>query len=576
MVVRKNINTLSPSEKAKYIQGVKLLKTNGTYNQFVSNHSGPVMPLAHWGPAFLPWHREYLRRFELALQQVLGDSDYAVPYWDWGQDALYDNQINTPLWANNFMGGNGSPVTLGPFSASQWEIFPSGNLNRNITNSSLPSVNQVFDTLSISQYDSSPWNIDSNENNSFRQSLEVIHGDVHVWVGGNMANMDSPNDPVFWLHHSNVDRIWAIWQCKNGITNYLPVNGGPSGENLNDPMIPWDSGSDIVRPSDVLNFESLGYTYDTLVKDKPGRILHTVRYPGGGWQPAFIDVEAAVTQNASFIHLDTAELNGEIHVVGITPDGKLLHTVRYNNGSWQYFFGDVEQWWTGEVGHFTSVSCAGVNNELHVIATTTSGKILHTRRLNNGNWQPYFGDVEQWWTGNAGSYVSVSCTGINNDLHVIAATTSGKILHTIRFSNGNWQPYFGDIEQWWTGEAGSFLSIACAGLNNELHVIAATTSGKILHTRRLANTNWQPNFGDIEQWWTGEAGNFKKVSCAASNGVLHVCGVNTSGKILHTIRYGNSWQPFFGDITGQTCFQGTFENISCINLNNNLHVICGT
>ena len=39
-----------------------------------------------------------------------------------------------------------------------------------------------------------------------------LHNRVHLWVGGNMAPMTSPNDPVFFLHHCFVDKAWADWQ----------------------------------------------------------------------------------------------------------------------------------------------------------------------------------------------------------------------------------------------------------------------------------------------------------------------------------------------------------------------------
>lgn len=49
----------------------------------------------------------------------------------------------------------------------------------------------------------------------FQRRLESVHGNVHIAVGrttGTMAGASSPADPIFWLHHANVDRIWALWQ----------------------------------------------------------------------------------------------------------------------------------------------------------------------------------------------------------------------------------------------------------------------------------------------------------------------------------------------------------------------------
>ncbi|HKO08858.1 MAG TPA: tyrosinase family protein, partial [Alphaproteobacteria bacterium] len=48
-----------------------------------------------------------------------------------------------------------------------------------------------------------------------------LHGNVHVWVGNNQGMASVPwaaNDPIFWMHHCNIDRLWASWNkgnCKN-------------------------------------------------------------------------------------------------------------------------------------------------------------------------------------------------------------------------------------------------------------------------------------------------------------------------------------------------------------------------
>jgi hypothetical protein len=106
---------------------------------------------------------------------------------------------------------------------------------------------------------------------SFRNALEgwidssELHNRVHVWVGGAMGPMTSPHDPVFFLHHCNVDRIWALWQQQRRDAPYLPVTGGPTGHNQHDPMWPWPWGSETrqITPADMLDHAALGYRYDT-------------------------------------------------------------------------------------------------------------------------------------------------------------------------------------------------------------------------------------------------------------------------------------------------------------------------
>src|SRR5829696_8008782 len=76
------------------------------------------------GPSFLPWHRWFLILLEHHLQRVLDDPDFGLPYWDWASDGeLPPNQQRTaPIWADDCMGGSGSPVTTGPFRNGQWQV----------------------------------------------------------------------------------------------------------------------------------------------------------------------------------------------------------------------------------------------------------------------------------------------------------------------------------------------------------------------------------------------------------------------------------------------------------------------
>jgi hypothetical protein len=73
-----------------------------------------------------------------------------------------------------------------------------------------------------------------------------------------MAIAYSPNDPVFWLLHANIDRLWAQWQAANPNDQYDPASGAADGQNLNDEMSPFN-----VTPASVLDHKALGYVYDT-------------------------------------------------------------------------------------------------------------------------------------------------------------------------------------------------------------------------------------------------------------------------------------------------------------------------
>ena len=100
-----------------------------------------------------------------------------------------------------------------------------------------------------------------------------MHNRVHLWVGGvwafdkkpaplqgTMALNTSLNDPVFWLHHSNIDRIWALWEQMHG-KQYQPVSGAKKGQNIGDTMWPYNTVGIDTRIRDLLDITNLGYTY---------------------------------------------------------------------------------------------------------------------------------------------------------------------------------------------------------------------------------------------------------------------------------------------------------------------------
>lgn len=285
--VRKNVLHLTDDEKHELICAILKLKKKGIYNRYIAWHAsagrfhtpqGADRNAAHMGPAFLPWHREFLRRFEEDLQSVAPGIN--LPYWDWAADARLPDPRQSPLWAEDLMGGSGNPennfvVEDGPFTQEHWETIdedgnPDGGLRRNLGGSerasTLPTVRDVKEALKVDIYDSPPWNMTSEP--SFRNQLEgfingpQLHNRVHGWVGGHMGFVPiAPNDPVFFLHHANVDRIWAIWQIIHKKEPYLPQQKGPFGHNPTDPMYPWDT-----VPEEVMNHRKMGYLYDTEAK----------------------------------------------------------------------------------------------------------------------------------------------------------------------------------------------------------------------------------------------------------------------------------------------------------------------
>lgn len=277
-----------------------------------------TMPMVHAGPMFLPWHRELLLRFENALREVSG-KPLTLPYWDWTDPESVNSDNPHSVFRDDFMGGSGSPseeyaVTTGPFRKGEWtlNVHPEGTswapsktiyLTRNLGNvSTLPTKADVDEAFAAGEYDVPPFNLTSDRRRSFRNALEgefaaytmacgadgwmgprpsdpgtpgtsnrfTLHNLVHNWVGGVISQGDprtarrgtmrlstSPNDPVFFLLHANVDRLWAVWQARHPGRTYEPKTGH-DGNSADSPMVPFGR----ITPQTVENIANLHYRYE--------------------------------------------------------------------------------------------------------------------------------------------------------------------------------------------------------------------------------------------------------------------------------------------------------------------------
>jgi tyrosinase len=262
--VRRNVLSLSKTDIRRLTSAFDTLKRDQIYDTFVERHFN-AMEVAHRGPFFLPWHRKFVEEMEEALLAI-DPSIKALPYWPWEKSSGQGS-----LWtASSFGPGNGI-VKTGPFADWQALIWvvddegkgslkprPTVGLVRQLGKgvSRLPTQKHVDSLYQIRRYDRAPWNTGAI---SFRNQCEGwygpgLHNLVHNWVGGDMTAATSPNDPIFFLHHANIDRIWWTWQQRWGIANYQ----GPPGRGQTD-LMPYLL--DDVTPAQVFHIHGLGYTY---------------------------------------------------------------------------------------------------------------------------------------------------------------------------------------------------------------------------------------------------------------------------------------------------------------------------
>jgi tyrosinase len=226
--VRKNQGRLSKQEWDRFVSAIDAVRKSGAkkpnHKDFVDVHVAAMnhanmdwgvhtMGVGMRGHNFLAWHRQFLVRFERRLQEE--EPDVFLPYWNWIADPKIPTQINRKAQLQRWG------------ISRHWDAgeMPDGGDVRNATRQ------KVF--------------------RRFQTRLEVgPHNDVHRAVGGEMETAASPADPIFWLHHANVDRLWAQWQSK-------PGHGNP--KNANERLQPNPLFG--VRVSEVLKLSDLDYRY---------------------------------------------------------------------------------------------------------------------------------------------------------------------------------------------------------------------------------------------------------------------------------------------------------------------------
>jgi tyrosinase len=233
------------------------------YTMNTPTPTGSDRNAAHRGPVFLPWHRWFLLLLETQLQRVLNKPNFGLPYWDWAADGDQPSaqQATLPIW--DHLGHSGT-VADGPFAIDPGdpqsfrvrvaETVQPGRLNvvnrglwRQLGEGapSLPTTAAMKAALARTTYDRTPFLTSSQ--NCLRNELEGwvgapgpgLHNLVHVWVGGDMGPGTSPNDPLFYLNHCNVDRIWEGWMQLRGRVYQPPASATASlfRHRINDPLL---------------------------------------------------------------------------------------------------------------------------------------------------------------------------------------------------------------------------------------------------------------------------------------------------------------------------------------------------
>jgi tyrosinase len=209
------------------------------FDYWAGLHGLPLpMYCEHHTDLFLPWHRAYLYFFELTLKDL--DGTVSLPWWDWTssnahQWGLPSAYTDTSL-DNSLTGG-----AIGPLARSQgdsrWRA-PARTFRQPEASWRLPTRGTV------------DWILNLGDFLDFSQQIEQVHDDVHILIGGTVADIPyAAYDPIFWAHHAMIDRLWRIWELRH------PTAGMPNSL-LRMALRPFP-----ITVADTLSTTALGYDY---------------------------------------------------------------------------------------------------------------------------------------------------------------------------------------------------------------------------------------------------------------------------------------------------------------------------
>lgn len=159
---------------------------------------------------FLSWHRMYLYFFERVLREASGDPNFALPYWDYTNITQDPNDpANAPFRLPLVFAVETLQTTAGPIPNPLFDKRRTSGFGSSVQLD--PLLTDVDSTLALGDFE------------SFQSTLDRgLHGFIHCTAGnGCLAPYMglvpfSANDPIFWVHHANIDRLWECWSVRHG------------------------------------------------------------------------------------------------------------------------------------------------------------------------------------------------------------------------------------------------------------------------------------------------------------------------------------------------------------------------
>lgn len=277
--VRRAVSALNrsggwPQELIDYADGIRAMKAlppsdplSLTYQAAIHGRNGEWARehpdwdwCQHQSWFFLPWHRMYLLQFERIIGHLIHKPEWRLPYWDYtavdearwvlptefADPAADDNA----LWVDGRSSAPLPPDHRDPTTALEAPVFATEGAGFNFGSGMIAAPAQFGTAGETGALEGSPHNV------------------IHMDVGGHMSDPTAaPLDPVFWLHHANVDRLWEVW-LSQGEPRTNPTDASWLDTEF---RFPDPSGDHVTwRVRDVLDTAALGYVYDDVAPPLTG------------------------------------------------------------------------------------------------------------------------------------------------------------------------------------------------------------------------------------------------------------------------------------------------------------------
>ncbi|MED6112195.1 hypothetical protein PIB30_059476 [Stylosanthes scabra] len=280
--VRKPAHRLTAEEAADYKEAIRRMRAlpdddPRSFTQQANIHcaychdsyvlkdsTAPPQVKVHFNWLFAPFHRWYLYFYERILASLINKPSFALPFWNWDHpDGMYIPDIFADRRSSLYdakRNANHLPPVLIDLNWNRRLGDTSGdsgiNLSKVYTNIAAVKTPDAFFGKNFDQ---------GGGQFAGSGTLELLHNTGHSWTGDptdpNNEDMgsfySSGRDPLFYCHHSNVDRLWNIWKDKFGGIDF------PDDDYKNSSFLFYDENGKLIRVNVKDSFDSsrLGYTY---------------------------------------------------------------------------------------------------------------------------------------------------------------------------------------------------------------------------------------------------------------------------------------------------------------------------